>query len=134
MSHYSIAKTYVAWWAAALSKKVPKGVVVSVISPGSNPSTSFARNMPLSDRIKMKIMMPIMGPLMGMAGPIKNGVQRYIDGDSFTANENGKFYASKPGKLVGELQQQINPHLLDPDLQNNGWKAIVTLSEGIDIN
>lgn len=132
MNFYAIAKLYVAWWAAALAEKLPTGIVVTAVSPGSVPSTSFGRNMSLPMRMMMSVIMPIIGPMMGMAGPIENGVQRYVDAASFPESHNGKFYASKPGKLVGKLEQQMTPHLLDKDFHEACWKTLVILSQGED--
>ena len=38
---YATAKMLVAWWAAELSRRVPGGVTVNAVSPGSTPDTSF---------------------------------------------------------------------------------------------
>ena len=67
-SVYANAKLWVAWWAAALSRRLPDGMVVVAVSPGSAPGTTFARNMSLPMRLFMLPMMKIVGPLFGMAG------------------------------------------------------------------
>ena len=41
---YSNAKLYVAYWAAELAQKLPAGMTVNAVSPGSAPDTNAARN------------------------------------------------------------------------------------------
>ena len=47
---------------------------------------------------------------------------------------SGGFYASPPKKLTGALTETTHiDHLVDHDLQEAGWAAIVALSEGADV-
>ena len=41
---HSDAKLLVAWWAAALSRRLPSGMAVYAVSPGSTPDTNGLRN------------------------------------------------------------------------------------------
>ena len=41
MSIYVTAKVYVAWWAAALARRLPQGMVVNAVSPGQCPNHQF---------------------------------------------------------------------------------------------
>src|SRR5271157_5720989 len=41
---YSDAKLIVAWWAAALARRLPSGMAVYAVSPGSAPDTKAVRN------------------------------------------------------------------------------------------
>ena len=68
---------------------------------------------------------------MGMAGPIEDAAQRYIDAASFDDETTGHFFGSPAGKAVGKLEIQQNAHLLDVKKQNAGFATIIQLSEGV---
>ena len=125
---YANAKLWVAWWAAALSRRLPEGMVVVAVSPGSAPATTFARNMSAPMRLVMVPMMKIVGPLFGMAGSIAQGAQRYVDAGDFAIDASGKFWASPPGKLVGQLEVQTQSHFTDETLQEAAWDSVVRLT------
>ncbi len=131
MDAYVTAKSYVAWWAAALARLLPAGMTVNAVSPGSAPATNFARNMPWFVRKLMPAMMALVGSRMGIAGPVAKAAQRYLDVASFDDETSGQFFASPVGKMVGELEIQRSPHLLDHDKQDAGWQAITRLAGGI---
>lgn len=132
---YANAKAYVAWWAAALAHRLPHGMGVYAVSPGAAMRTSFGRNMPFFMRRIMVPMMRILGPVMGISGSVAEGARRYVEAARFGEEESGGFYASPPGKMVGPLQRQETPHLLDHELQEAAWTAIVALtgSERLDL-
>ena len=132
LNAYVTAKVYVAWWAAALSRKLPQGMVVNAVSPGSVPSTSFVRNQSFLMRRVMPAMMGSVGKMFGMAGPISAASQRYIDAGNFDDNTTGHFFASPPGKAVGPLEIQKNAHFLDRTDQDAAWNVIVRLAGGVD--
>jgi NAD(P)-dependent dehydrogenase (short-subunit alcohol dehydrogenase family) len=132
MDQYVTAKTFSAWWSAVLSRKLPYGMVVNTVSPGSVPSTNYARHQGMMMRKVMMPMMNYVGRFFGMAGSIKEASKRYVDAGQFDAENTGHFYASKPGKLVGKLEIQMNPHFLNREYQEAGWNAIVAVSGGID--
>ena len=127
-SVYANAKLWVAWWAAALARRLPDGMVVAAVSPGSAPGTTFARNMSLPMRLLMLPMMKVVGPLFGMAGSIAQGAQRYVDAGDFASDAAGKFWASPPGKAVGPLEVQTQSHFSDETLQEAAWGSVVRLT------
>ncbi len=127
-STYANAKLWVAWWAAALSRRVPDGMVVVAVSPGSAPGTTFARNISAPMRLVMIPMMKVVGPLFGMAGSIAQGAQRYVDAGDFDTGASGKFWASPPGKAVGPLEVQTQAHFTDETLQEAAWDSVVRLT------
>jgi hypothetical protein len=43
---YADAKLFVAWWAAALGRRLPSGMAVYAVAPGSAPDTKASRNAP----------------------------------------------------------------------------------------
>ncbi|MCH7512061.1 MAG: SDR family NAD(P)-dependent oxidoreductase [Chloroflexi bacterium] len=125
---YANAKLWVAWWAAALSRLLPDGMVVVAVSPGSAPGTTFARNMSAPMRLVMVPILKVIGPLFGMAGSIEQGAQRYVDAGDFATDASGKFWASPPGKAVGPLEVQAQPHFADETLQEAAWRSVVRLT------
>lgn len=133
MHAYANAKLWTAWWAAVLSRRLPKGQTVNAVSPGSAPSTGFSRNMPWFMQSVMMPVMKVIGPIFSMAGPVSAAAQRYIEAYAFDDETTGCFFASRPGKLVGPLQlQQAPPHLFDEACQTACWNTVVRLSGGLD--
>lgn len=132
MNAYALAKVYVAWWSSSLSKKLPNGITVNAVSPGSVMSTSFARDQSWPMRNIMVPMMKVIGPLMGMAGPVSAAGKRYLEVSHYGAADSGKFFGSPPKKLVGKLEEQRTPLLQDEEKQEVAYKLIVELAGGID--
>lgn len=125
---YGNAKLWVAWWAAVVARQLPQGMVAVAVSPGSNPGTSFERHMPAIVRWVVLPLLKVIGPWFKMAGPVADGARRYVDAGQFDAEKSGKFYASPPGKLVGPLEVQQQPHFYDRKLQDAAWRSVVRLS------
>ncbi|MCA9922581.1 MAG: SDR family NAD(P)-dependent oxidoreductase [Anaerolineales bacterium] len=129
---YVTSKVYVAWWSEVLADKLPAGMIVNTVSPGSVPDTNFARH----QTGLMKYMMPMMKLMpksMGMAGSVAQGARRYVDAVQLGANTNGKFFGSPPRKLVGKLQVQTTPHFYDQKNQQASWNMLTRLT-GISLN
>ncbi len=134
MNAYALAKVYVAWWSSSLARRLPGGITVNAVSPGSVPGTNFARD---QSRLMRIIILPIMktiGPLMGMAGPISAAAQRYLDVSQYGKEDSGKFFASPPKKAVGKLEEQRTALVLDEVKQEEGYKLVVELAGGIDFS
>ena len=127
MRTYGNAKLWVAWWAAAVTRQLPQGMVAIAVSPGSSPGTNFYRNMPAVMR-GFNILLKLIGPLFKMAGPATDGAKRYVDAGEFGAEASGKFYASPPGKLVGPMEVQKQSQFYDRPLQDAAWRSVVRLS------
>lgn len=132
MNAYAVAKLMVTWWAATLAKKLPPGVTVNAVSPGSVPATNFARDINWVMQNIMIPMMKLVGPLMGMAGPVSAAGKRYLEAADYGDNISGKFFASPPKKLVGKLEQIRTDLVLDVKMQAEGYKLIVELAGGVD--
>ncbi len=128
MPHYAMTKLFLAWWTAALSRRLPTGITINAISPGSAPATGAMRNQPKILQLLMKyIMSPISG-LIGMGAPPSVAAQRYFAPIDFGADKNGDFYASAPGKMTGAVEIQTQPHVLDIKSQEAAWHAIIELT------
>lgn len=127
MNEYVTSKLIVAWWAAALAWRLPEGITVNAVSPGSTPGTGFARNAPAALRYLMLPAMKIVGPLMGMAGSIEQAARRYLDAADYADHETGHFYATAHRKkLVGPVGIQTWPaYLSDERLQEAALAAVV---------
>lgn len=130
MSEYVTAKAIVAWWAAGLAQRLPKGMVVNAVSPGAVLATSFARDANFMMRALMIPMMKMLGPILGMNGPIEDGVQRYIDAAEYDDSNTGHFYATAHRKkAVGPIGIQTWPsYLTDETLHEAGFNAVVKLT------
>jgi NAD(P)-dependent dehydrogenase (short-subunit alcohol dehydrogenase family) len=127
---YVTAKLIVAWWAAALARRLPVGITVNAVSPGSVPSTGFARDANLMMRVFMVPMMKVVGPLMGMSGSVENGARRYLDAAELGDDESGHFYATaNRKKLVGPTGIQTWPeYFTDERSQEASFDAMVVLT------
>ncbi|MFT4623684.1 MAG: NAD(P)-dependent dehydrogenase (short-subunit alcohol dehydrogenase family) [Myxococcota bacterium] len=133
MAHYAMAKLILAWWVAALSRRLPSGVSVYAVSPGSAPATSGARHQPWLMRVfGAWLMGSWFGQAVGMGAPVSKAAERYIDAFAYSADKSGYFFASAPGKMVGDVVRQVQPHVLDEANQEAAWSAVVHLS-GTDI-
>ena len=132
MDEYVTAKLIVAWWAAALARRLPEGMTVNAVSPGANLSTSFARDAPAAVRMVMMPVLKVLGPAMGMNGPIDKGARRYVDAADYGDDATGHFYATRK-KLVGPVDVQTWPdYFTDEGLQEDGFRAVVALT-GVDV-
>ena len=123
-------KLIVAWWAAALSRKLPAGITVNAVSPGANLSTSFARDAPTAVRLIMMPMMKLLGPIMQMNGSIDKGARRYLDAAEYADDDTGHFYATaERKKLVGPIGVQTWPdYFTDHASQEAAFDVLVALT------
>ena len=97
------------------------------ISPGATSGTSVANDIPLIQKIMFKyIMFPIVMPLRGMVHSVEKGAKRYVEALNNPNFKSGEFYASKEGKVTGELVEQgtIFADLKNPTYQDNAYEAI----------
>ena len=114
-------------WTLAMARKYPDLKFV-VMSPGNTTGTAAPDNLPPPMRFMLKyFMMPIVFPLMGdMVHKLDVGVKRFVDGISEDRYKSGVFYASKEGKLSGEVvdQSTFYTDLNNTAFQDNADKAI----------
>jgi NAD(P)-dependent dehydrogenase (short-subunit alcohol dehydrogenase family) len=117
----------VAWWAAALARRLPAGMTVNAVSPGAIVATSFGRDAPAAMRFLMIPTMKLVGPLMGMNGPIDKGARRDLHAAEHPDHDTGRFYATaKRKKLVGPVGIQDWPdYSTDEAAQEAGFEAVV---------
>ena len=125
---YADAKVIVAWWAAALSRRLPSGMAVYAVAPGAATATKVSRNV---SPVLRYVMIPIVNLIPGMNQTPEKAASRYLQAAQFGTDVSGQFFASAPKKVTGPIEAMLQPHLLDLASQEAAWKAVVKVS-GID--
>ena len=126
---HSDAKLIVAWWAAALARRLPPGMAVYAVSPGSTPDTKGLRN--AGPALKW-LMVPLMKLIPGMSHTPETAAHRYLQASEFGTDVSGQFFASAPKKFTGPIEAMRHPHLHDRTNQDAAWQAVVEVS-GVDL-
>jgi len=126
---HSDAKLIVAWWAAALARRLPSGIAVYAVSPGSTPDTKGLRN--AGPALKW-LMVPLMKLIPGMSHSPETAAHRYLQASEFGTDVSGQFFASAPKKFTGPIEAMRHPHLHDRTNQDAAWQAVVEVS-GVDL-
>jgi NAD(P)-dependent dehydrogenase (short-subunit alcohol dehydrogenase family) len=93
---YADAKLIVAWWAAALARRLPSGAAVYAVSPGAANATNVARN---AGPLLKYLMIPIVNLIPGMNQTPETAASRYIQASEFGTDASGLFFASAKGKF-----------------------------------
>ncbi|WP_345817029.1 SDR family NAD(P)-dependent oxidoreductase (plasmid) [Paraburkholderia sp. PREW-6R] len=122
---YADAKLMVAWWTAALARRLPSGMAVFAVSPGAATATQVGRNAGWAVKY---LMIPIVNLLPGMNQTPETAARRYLQASEFGADVSGQFFASAKGKFTGPIEAQRQPHLLDGANQEAAWQAVVNVS------
>lgn len=122
---YADAKLIVAWWAAALSRRLPSGMAVYAVSPGAATATEVGRNAGL---LVKYLMIPIVSHIPGMNQTPETAARRYLQASQFGTDVSGQFFASAKGKFTGPIEAQRQPHLLDRASQEAAWQAVAKVS------
>ena len=125
---YADAKLIVAWWAAALARRLPSGMAVYAVSPGSAPDTKAVRNL---GPVMKSLMIPLVKLIPGMSQTPETAAHRYLQASEFGTDVSGQFFASAPKKLTGPIEAMRHPHLHDRANQEAAWQAVVKVS-GVD--
>lgn len=129
---YATAKLFVAWWAASLAPRLPNGMAVNAVSPGSAPDTGVIRDQSFFMR---KIMVPLMGKLparLRLTSPVAVAAARYLEAANFASDVSGHFFASEPKKMTGPMERMQQPHVFVTANRDAAWNAIVAVA-GVDI-
>jgi NAD(P)-dependent dehydrogenase (short-subunit alcohol dehydrogenase family) len=127
---YADAKLIVAWWAAALARRLPPGMAVYAVSPGSTPDTKGLRN--AGPALKW-LMLPLVKLIPGMSHTPETAAHRYLQASEFGTDVSGQFFASAPKKLTGPIEAMRQPHFHDRANQEAAWQAVVEVS-GVDLS
>jgi NAD(P)-dependent dehydrogenase (short-subunit alcohol dehydrogenase family) len=126
MQAYGYVKYAATMWMFSMARKYPDLKFVAM-SPGNTGGTNAPDNLPPAMKFMMRyIMMPIVMPLIGVVHKLEVGAQRLVDGVSDDRYKSGVFYASKEGKLTGDVvdQSTFYTDLKNTTFQDNADKAI----------
>ena len=126
---YTDAKLIIAWWVAALARRLPPGMAVYAVSPGSAPDTKAVRNL---GPVMKSLMIPLVKLIPGMSQTPETAARRYLQASEFGTDVSGQFFASAPKKLTGPIEAMRHPHLHDRANQEAAWQAVVKVS-GTDV-
>jgi len=127
---YADAKLVIAWWTAALARRLPAGMAVYAVSPGGATGTKVVRSAGLALRY---LFIPIVNLIPGMNQTPETAASRYIQASKFGTDLSGQFFASAKGKFSGPMEVQRQPHLHDGASQEAAWQAVVKVS-GVDLS
>ena len=122
---YADAKLIIAWWVAALARRLPSGMAVYAVSPGAATDTKVVRNAGPALRY---LFIPIVNLIPGMNQTPETAARRYLQASEFGTDVSGQFFASKPGKFTGPIEAMRHPHLHDRANQEAAWQAVVKVS------
>jgi NAD(P)-dependent dehydrogenase (short-subunit alcohol dehydrogenase family) len=125
---YADAKLIVAWWVAALARRLPSGMAVYAVSPGAATDTKVVRN--AGPALKY-LFIPLVNLIPGMNQTPETAARRYLQASEFGTDVSGQFFASAQGKFTGPIEAQRHPHLHDRANQEAAWQAVVKVS-GVD--
>ena len=124
---YGYVKYAATMWMLSMARKYPDLKFV-VVSPGNTKGTQAPNNLPPAMKFMLKyFMMPVVFPLIGgMVHKLEVGAKRFVDGISDERYKSGIFYASKEGKLSGDVvdQSTFYTDLKNTTFQDNADKAI----------
>ena len=127
---YADAKLIIAWWVAALARRLPSGMAVYAVSPGGATATKVVRN--AGPALKY-LFIPIVNLIPGMNQTPETAARRYLQASEFGTDVSGQFFASAQGKFSGPIEVQRQPHLYDRASQEAAWQAVVKVS-GVDLS
>ena len=127
---YADAKLIVAWWTAALARRLPSGMSVYAVSPGGATDTKVVRSAGPALRY---LFIPLVKLIPGMNQTPETAARRYIQASEFGTDVSGQFFASAQGKFSGPMEVQRHPHILNHANQEAAWQAVVNVS-GIDLS
>ena len=127
---YADAKLIIAWWTAALARRLPSGMAVYAVSPGGATATKVVRS---AGPLLKYLFIPIVNLIPGMNQTPETAAGRYIQASEFGTDVSGQFFASAKGKFSGPIEVQLQPHLHDRASQEAAWQAVVKVS-GVDLS
>jgi NAD(P)-dependent dehydrogenase (short-subunit alcohol dehydrogenase family) len=127
---YADAKLIIAWWVAALARRLPSGMAVYAVSPGAATDTKVVRS---AGWALKWLMIPIVSHIPGMNQTPETAARRYLQASEFGTDVSGQFFASAKGKFTGPIEAQRQPHLHDRANQEAAWQAVVKVS-GVDFS
>ena len=125
---YANAKLFVAWWAAVLADKLPDGMAVNAVSPGSAPNTLAVRNATWFRRHVMVQVLKHAPERLGLGASVAKAASRYLEATTWGSSRSGHFYASAPKKMTGPLHRVELAHVVDRASAEAAWNALVRVA------
>ena len=122
---YATAKQFSVWWANELASRLPNGMTVNTVSPGSTPGTDVMRDIPFMMRY---VMVPIFKVIPGMSHSIQDGAGRYLEIAHRDDGVTGAFFASAPKKMTGPLTEIELDHFDRPESQSALWTVLAEVT------
>lgn len=122
---YATVKMFVAWWAAELATRLPDGMTVNAVSPGSTPDTNAINNAPFYMR---RIMVPFFKLMPGMSHSVSEGAKRYLEVAGYDSSITGEFFASAPKKMTGPLVPIRMDHIDDEAGRSALWDVTTRIT------
>src|SRR5208337_4939716 len=126
---YADAKLIIAWWVAALARRLPSGMAVYAVSPGAATDTKVVRN---ADPALKYLFIPIVNLIPDMNQTPETAALWYLQGSEFGTDVSGQFFASAQGKFTGPIETMRHPQFHDRANQEAAWQAVVNVS-GVDL-
>ncbi len=125
MQGYQLVKYVATLYMSSLSRKYPDVKFISM-SPGATSGTSVADNTTPMMKFMWNNVMPIFFSLFGMGHKVDKGASRFVDAISNNKYKTGGVYASKEGKMAGEVVDQFDilPALTNVNSQDNAYQAV----------
>jgi hypothetical protein len=108
-----------------LARRLPSGMAVYAVAPGSAPDTKASRH--AGPALKW-VFIPLVKLIPGMSQTPEAAARRYLQASEFGTDVSGQFFASAPKKLTGPMEAMRHPHLHDRANQEAAWQAIVKVS------
>ena len=91
---YADAKLIIAWWVAALARRLPSGMAVYAVSPGGATATKVVRS---AGPLLKYLFIPIVNLIPGMNQTPETAALRYLQASEFGTDVSGQFFASARG-------------------------------------
>lgn len=123
---YGYIKYIGALWTSANARKYPQ-IKFTSISPGNTSGTAGYDHLPAFTKFLFKYLLaPIVMPAMGMIHGIEKGAARYVGALNNPDFKSGEFYASREGKVTGDLIEQgsVFPEFKNIAFQDNVYEAL----------
>lgn len=122
---YADAKLIIAWYVAALARRLPKGMAIFAVSPGAASATQAGRR---SNWFLKHVLLPMLMLVSNMSQPVPVAAGRYVQATELGTDKSGTFYASAMGTFKGPMEPQPHPHLHDQASQEAAWQAVVRVA------
>src|SRR5579859_453077 len=88
---YADAKLIIAWWVAALARRLPSGMAVYAVSPGGATATNVVRS---AGPLLKYLFIPLVNLIPGMNQTPETAARRYLQASKFGTEVSGQFFAS----------------------------------------